>query len=241
MCPCCQRNGAEWCHKDGRRLLICHSCVIAWVDQYNLSPEFYTFGLNYHKDAQETQGLVDYRLRIGNDIGVGLSRWMLLKQFVDNRRRLLDVGGGNGSFVAIARDAGMDAVLLEPNPAMAEFARQRWNLPAVLPLSFEDVPDTDQWDVITMWHVFEHFPEPRWIIEQLHRMLAPDGLVVIETPDLAQATNDGTWKHIRPLEHPFLYSRAALYAMLEPRFTQLYDWEPIPDSLGMIVVRRNPV
>jgi SAM-dependent methyltransferase len=38
-------------------------------------------------------------------------------------------------------------------------------------------------DVITMWDVLEHMPDPSSVIEKCHRILKPGGLLVIKAPD----------------------------------------------------------
>ena len=46
--------------------------------------------------------------------------------------------------------------------------------PSLQPASF---------DAITMWHVFEHLPDPRGILECVHSLLKPGGQVVISLPN----------------------------------------------------------
>jgi len=38
-------------------------------------------------------------------------------------------------------------------------------------------------DVITMWHVLEHFPDPKKVLQKVSRMLKDDGLLLVGIPN----------------------------------------------------------
>jgi SAM-dependent methyltransferase len=43
-------------------------------------------------------------------------------------------------------------------------------------------------DVVTMWHVLEHLPDPAAALAEARRVLQADGLLVIEVPNLGSLT-----------------------------------------------------
>lgn len=108
--------------------------------------------------------------------------------------RLLDVGGGEGAFArAAARERGVEAWLLEPDPAAA--ARARAGGLSVIEARLEDVGDghDGRFDVVTLLDVLEHLDDPRAGLAAIRRLLRPAGMLLVSTP------NVGHWPLVRDL------------------------------------------
>jgi 2-polyprenyl-3-methyl-5-hydroxy-6-metoxy-1,4-benzoquinol methylase len=95
--------------------------------------------------------------------------------------RLLDVGCGTGEFLAHARGAGWDVVGVEPAAGAAGHA-------AAIGLTIHRTADLDgidehPFDAVTMWHALEHMHEPGVQLTRAHRLLAPDGCLVVAVPN----------------------------------------------------------
>jgi SAM-dependent methyltransferase len=93
-------------------------------------------------------------------------------------RRLLDIGCGDGSFLAAARGADWHAEGTELNP---EPARSQGFTVAS---SLEEVTPSPPFHCITMWHTLEHMPRIMPVLEQARRLLANDGRLIIAVPDI---------------------------------------------------------
>lgn len=145
------------------------------------------------------------------------------------RRALLDVGAGTGAFVHTARRHGFDATGLEPNAAIVDAARER-GIPVVRG-SWRKA--RGRHDVITVHDVIEHLTDPLACLRHLRRCLAPDGLLVLETPEWTpERTVD--WKHFRPREHVCLYSEAALRELVRRSGLETVRvTRPVADKLAL--------
>ena len=92
---------------------------------------------------------------------------------------LLDIGSGTGDFLAAAMNKGWKVTGAEPNPKAREAAKGKGvNM-------FESttlLPD-HSYDIITMWHVLEHVPDPKSQILELKRLLKPNGRIIIAVPN----------------------------------------------------------
>ena len=102
--------------------------------------------------------------------------------------RVLDVGAGNGNVVAGLRDAGVDAWGIEPSGAGAEIARSR-GLATVMEGTLEDALATgviagSGWDIVRMYQVLEHVPNPVQTLEEIRGILADRGRLIIGVPNL---------------------------------------------------------
>jgi len=118
------------------------------------------------------------------------SRFDLARKLVDPRQggRLLDYGCGDGTFVAMVHDrfaetAGADVdarQLAECQARLGHLPGVRFGLTADL---VRNEPPA-RWDVVTCMEVLEHClePERRRVLDELARLVAPSGLVVISVP-----------------------------------------------------------
>jgi 2-polyprenyl-3-methyl-5-hydroxy-6-metoxy-1,4-benzoquinol methylase len=99
-------------------------------------------------------------------------------------RRLLDVGCGNGTFLADARDAGWQVSGLEINPAFRDFCRNELKIDDVQCGLISDPPfASSSFDVVTMLDVLEHMYDPIVSLMQCAQLLKPGGLMVVKSPN----------------------------------------------------------
>lgn len=103
--------------------------------------------------------------------------------------RILDVGCGNGEFLALARDAGYRGVGVDVSEAAGEICRGR-GLDARIGDFRGDgvIGPGETFDLVTFWDVVEHLPDPRSFLVRAHQLLSPGGHVLIKTPLLSPAS-----------------------------------------------------
>ncbi len=128
--------------------------------------------------------------------------------------KLLDVGAGGGEVVYAAQKLGFNAIGLEPNQGYSEFARDQYGV-RVKTMHLDQLEEQD-FDVITMFHVLEHLPNPARAIEFVYRKLRPGGYLMIEVPNIEQA--DASPANIFFKAHIWYFSRATLTAFASPYF-----------------------
>jgi SAM-dependent methyltransferase len=114
-----------------------------------------------------------------------LVRYRWARQFARGRR-ILDAGSGTGFGSAMLAEAGAEHVVGIDNdtsaveqasadrPHNVEFA-----VCDVAGLPFDDA----SFDIVTCMEVIEHVDNPARVIDELHRVLKPDGLLLLSTPN----------------------------------------------------------
>jgi|ERR1051326_3080745 2-polyprenyl-3-methyl-5-hydroxy-6-metoxy-1,4-benzoquinol methylase len=115
-------------------------------------------------------------------------RCVALIETYSAKGKILDVGCAAGFFVKAAADAGWDAMGVEPCRWLAEYGIKKLDakiIPATL--AEANFPDAT-FDVVTMWDVLEHVPDPIADLQEVFRILRPGGLLVVNYPDA------GTWQ-----------------------------------------------
>ena len=129
------------------------------------------------------------------------------------RGRLLDIGCGNGRFLATMKELGWEVVGFEPDPVAARIARERFGL-EVADGALEHAGFADaSFDAVTMSHVIEHVPDPITTLRQCRRLLKPGGRLVLLTPNAASLGHRrfrNAWLGLDPPRHLFIFSPPAL-------------------------------
>lgn len=96
---------------------------------------------------------------------------------------LLDVGCYTGFFLECARDRGWRVAGVEPSRWAARYATDELGLD-VFNGPVERFASERSFDVITMWDVLEHVPNPVEVLAILRRHIRADGLLVFATHNL---------------------------------------------------------
>lgn len=184
---------------------------------------------NGYKNWRFGSGLVP-----SNRIGVAAAylipsmRGLLDRQFRHLPRhesggRVLDVGCGDGGFLRNAEAMGWQAVGTDLDPVVVENANKRG-----LDVRLGTVEGLDgPFDAITISHVIEHVHDPVAVIASCFALLADNGTLWIETPNinargLKRFGED--WRGLEPPRHLVLFSRRALANVLQVSgFVQIRD------------------
>ncbi len=131
---------------------------------------------------------------------------------------VLEIGAAGGYFLDEMRQAGYEVHGVEPSVGMAAFARDELGVD-VRAGFVEDVELPDgKFDVICAWHVLEHLREPRTALRRLRSVLADDGLLLLEIPNIEStvARRRGTdWFNLDPAHHVAFYNPWNLGVLLE--------------------------
>ena len=113
-------------------------------------------------------------------------------------RRVLDVGCGYGRFLRIAHEAGFDATGVDKNPQIV-IANRGAGLRCLSEAEFQTAKD--QYDVVLMSHVIEHFA-PRDLLGFMDGYLdrlRTGGRLVIATPLMSDYFYDD-FDHVKPYQ-----------------------------------------
>lgn len=103
--------------------------------------------------------------------------------------RLLDVGCATGDFLACAATAGYAAEGLEISRWAAQAAREQG---ATVHEEFLDSfasKRENQYDVVTLWGVIEHFANPAREVTHIGRLVKPGGIVALWTGGIDSVTS----------------------------------------------------
>lgn len=144
-------------------------------------------------------------------------------------RRVLDLASGEGFGAAILARSASEVVGIDIDPRTIEHSRRNYDAANI---SFEvgDGHDLSAFDdgsfgAVVAFEMIEHVDEQARVLAQIARVLAPDGLLIISTPDrqaYAEENQQENPFHVREL------TIGEFTALLRARFAHVATWGQRP-------------
>ena len=132
--------------------------------------------------------------------------------------RVLDIGSGKARFLRCALAQGWQATGLEPVRLADKTVEEGQGLTIVRDYLRADLWESEQFDLITLWHVLEHLPDPLWAMQVAHNWLKKDGAIALAMPNLDSwqaKIGKGVWFHLDPPRHLHHFTPPTLKKLLE--------------------------
>ncbi len=200
---------------DGYRIHRCHRCDLLFVanvpDAKSLAAHY---GDTYLARAAPYAGRLD-----SPDSASRRNARMRVRAIRDEipEGRLLDVGCAGGDFL-IEASAHFDVQGVEVTDESAARARASGLSVSVAPDLSELVTGGRPFDVITLWDVIEHLPDPLGTLRQARALLRPGGALYMTTGDAASFVariSGKRWHLLTPPLHLFFFTPSSVLWMLD--------------------------
>lgn len=102
-------------------------------------------------------------------------------EFVPNASSILDIGAATGDFLAVAQEYGLSVTGIELSSYASAKAKEKYGF-EFHQTGIVDYQGDEQYDLIHMNHVFEHFESPNLALDRLGSLLKPGGMIYVEVP-----------------------------------------------------------
>ncbi len=99
----------------------------------------------------------------------------------EKRGKLLDIGCAHGFFLEAASDTGWDTYGIDLSKQAVQYAKNK-GLSVSNSILFEKTYQDNEFDIITMFYVLEHLPNPARYLKEVYRILKPSGILLIRVP-----------------------------------------------------------
>jgi 2-polyprenyl-3-methyl-5-hydroxy-6-metoxy-1,4-benzoquinol methylase len=226
-CPACESaNRKAIMHRFGRSIVQCQDCEVGYMDAFPANVED-VYSHEGYNDTQETNYLhnVDYRKQRFALERLGIIRRHIAKPV--SQTRLLDVGCGTGWFLEVAQREGFCVYGLELGKEIAAATSQRLKI-SVFTDPLANLPDKEQFDVITLFDVLEHVPDPKTVLSAIRGHLRPGGIALIFCPNLDSVglsiLKDRS-SLVMPAEHLFYFTPRSLRRLIEETPLEVIEFQ----------------
>ncbi len=102
--------------------------------------------------------------------------------FTGLKGSILEIGAGTGAFANAMKEKGWKVTALEPDESTRKRAKDNYKID-VLPIEDLYILPENSFDVITLWHVLEHVHELNGYFKAIHKLLKPNGRLIIAVPN----------------------------------------------------------
>lgn len=130
------------------------------------------------------------------------TKFKQVREFI-TKGRLLEIGAGYGGFAHRAKKAGFEVDAIEMNSDACRFMNDVIGVkayPSSDPIT--TLQELKQYDLIALWQVIEHVPDPWTMLDIIPDHLLPGGIVVISAPNPQSFQFRVFGAHWKPLEAP---------------------------------------
>jgi 2-polyprenyl-3-methyl-5-hydroxy-6-metoxy-1,4-benzoquinol methylase len=163
-------------------IVQCNSCGFKFT---NPRPDALKLG-DYYKSEEyvshsnTSKGFVNSAYQLVRKYTL-LKKLQLISKFYKTGS-ILDIGCGTGEFLKTFKDAKWQTLGIEPSPVVREMAIKNYGLDIRDESEITNLK-SESFDVITMWHVLEHVPNINDRVEELKRLIRPDGMIIVAVPN----------------------------------------------------------
>lgn len=213
--PGCDGNETDWFHVGDRnrrigtgkfRYLRCDHCSLIRLDNVpsNLG--------DYYPADYYALPTVDQLAKIADADPFKID---VVKRFA-KQGRLLEIGPAYGIFAFQAKQAGFQVDVIEMDARCCDYLNRVVGINALCSTApHEAISALGAHDVIALWHVIEHLPDPWALLGSAANNLAPNGILILAAP------NPDAWQfHVMGKEWPHLDAPRHLYLLPPQTLTE---------------------
>jgi len=187
-----------------------------WTDLKNTSDlSAYYLSEEYYSHQEESKTLIQKIYSFARGLMFHYKH-NIISPFLFKGARILDVGSGTGDFLSFMNSKGYEVTGVENN-TKASLIRKKNDIK--IHENTSELSD-NSFDLITLWHVLEHLPDPEETFNNTFNLLNKSGYLIVAVPNVYSHDKDyycENWagfdvpRHLWHFSTPFLINLASKY------------------------------
>lgn len=183
QCRACGLNNSELLFEvGGNRVERCQGCSHVFLDVVHTDESIHQIYETYGDPIRDF-----YFEKIDDEVTSHFDRYLQNCRAHCKTRtralRLLDIGCGNGAFLSRAQKQGFVVEGIETCDPLANEARKKLDCHVTTKLLSECQFSRETFDVVTMYDLIEHLPDPIEDLRRVQSWLKPGGVLFVLTPN----------------------------------------------------------
>lgn len=219
------------------RLVACRQCGLVFV-----SPRVQAGAIVDSYSAGEDPTFVSQAEARERTFGESVAR---IEALTGGPGRVFDIGTAGGSFLAAARGRGWQVDGCEPNRWLAAWGKQHYGIDIRPGPLTEHVLPKAHYDVVTLWDVVEHLPQPSVILDRVKDLVKPGGHLILTFPDIGSPSAKllGRYWPFLSSVHLYYFSKKTMKEMLKKHGFEMLHTRPHTQKLelGYVLHRAGDV
>lgn len=166
-------------------IVKCRNCELLFTNPRPDRTEIsrYYESNDYISHSNSNKGLTNKIYRSVRKYSIQKKIKLLERYLGEKNKSILDIGCGTGEFLGACKQAGWQSIGIEPNEGARNKAIQNFSLNVYPETYLNDLKNTGNPSIITMWHVLEHVHDLRVRMEQVSSILQKGGILIIAVPN----------------------------------------------------------
>jgi 2-polyprenyl-3-methyl-5-hydroxy-6-metoxy-1,4-benzoquinol methylase len=164
----------DFFHAEKADLLACETCGLLVREEHDLPP-----AQDYSEDEYDASVMEH---QYPQYLEAFRKKAQPYRDLLPTGAQILEVGSHYGAFLQVAKEWGWKAEGVDPGKDTSRFARSNGLQVHVAALEECQFP-AEQFDAIFVWNCFEQIDDPSSMLAVCRRILKPNGLLTVRTPD----------------------------------------------------------
>lgn len=193
---------------------LCNDCDVIFIHPQPLDELETIYPKNYYSFNDEPKGL-SFRIKYRLD-AIFLGR--ILKRLPQKELHVLDVGGGTGITCDIIKKADsrvIETQIVDIDRQARQTAEQKGH--RFFCGLIEHFEHSGKYDVILLLNLIEHVADPQAVLLKAKQLLAPGGIIIIQTPNHrsldARLFRHTYWGGLHCPRHWIIFSKASFLSL----------------------------
>lgn len=214
--------------KEGFTFVMCKSCGLVYVNPQADSEKL----RSWYEHCKSADMWVDMVLQSNQQLEFDRKKFVdccdVLERVNNGPGNVIDVGCSLGNFLEVARDRGWETLGLELNQKAVKHATETLGLDVRPQLLHEADLKENSFDVLSLWEVLEHVPDPDGLLKDCYKYIRKGGTISILVPNRNALSAMIMQEHCSCFggrNHLWYFSEDVLTALLEKNGFTVYKEE----------------
>lgn len=222
FCPICGQNNTEIIFRKGNLdkdlvNVICKNCSLVYINPRPAKEEYDKFHEDDFLSEKSITDIAQVKPKLNDrDLKIKTTIFNFLNEYLGEGQNVLDIGCGFGTLLYIMKKEKKANVFgVELGNLDIKAAKEFYGLDVFRGSLETFAAKEENWgkfNIVIMHHTLEHLPEPVASLEQIKKLLKPEGILYIGVPNLMNIKKRPEIFFQRA--HPFSYSPHSLKLML---------------------------